>query len=345
MGKKKSKTQKYKQNQKRKNQKTQKEAVQKTETVKNTTKNTNQLVTKDKVKYNVALTEPKILKNNQQKSKKQNKIKELFAKIKRKISENKVKKLELKKSKEKEKLKQARQEAKNNNYSNKNNNKSIQKKQPVKTKKAEDNKKRNIFIRLLIDLKNNSHIIFNSILIIIFIIMLIGLIRINTFKAGSIIYICCIVVFLMAVAISYNKYLSGKLFTIILSVAMGFAIYHMQYTYDFIRNLNTNVYEYKTYYVVTFDSSANRSIYNINNKKVGLLKENCINIERKLNTKLDSISYYEYEDMNLLFRDFFNREVRAILVNDNQYKYLKNNIEENSRPVKILYEFKVNAKK
>ena len=126
---------------------------------------------------------------------------------------------------------------------------------------------------------------------------------------------------------------------------MCFAIYNMQYTYDFVRNLNSNEYEYKTYYVVTFNNGRNKSIYNINNKKVGLLKDNSTNIERSLNIKLDNVIYVVYEDANLLYKDFYNQETRAIIVNDNQYKYLKNNIEENSRDIKILYTFKANGRK
>ena len=46
-----------------------------------------------------------------------------------------------------------------------------------------------------------------------------------------------------------------------------------------------------------------------------------------------------------MFNDFYNQNFRAVLVNENQYKYMKNMISENAREVKILYEFKANAKK
>ena len=81
------------------------------------------------------------------------------------------------------------------------------------------------------------------------------------------------------------------------------------------------------------------------NKKVGLYKENTINIERKLNTKIGNINYIEYDNLNEMFDDFYDQRFRAVLVNENQYKYMKNYINENSRDVKILYEFKANAKK
>ena len=211
--------------------------------------------------------------------------------------------------------------------------------------KKEEMKKKNSFIRFIYGVHSNMYIVFNAVLILFFIFLLIGINRIEVFKTSTIVYISAMIIFLMLVAISYNKYFSGKIFTIILCAGMGYAIYQMNYTYDFINNLNSNVYEYKTYYVVTFNNSQNKSIYNINNKKVGLLKDNSTNIERKLNTKLDKVNYTEYEDINELYSDFYSQKFRAIIVNENQYTYLKNNIYENARDVKIIYEFKANAKK
>jgi len=209
---------------------------------------------------------------------------------------------------------------------------------------ANNLKKKNIFWRLLYESKVNNHIIFNALLLITFIILIIGLFRIEVFKVGTILYISGILLFLIIIALSYNKFISGKVFTIILCLGMGFGIYKMQYTYDFIRNLAFNKYEYKTYYVVTFNTPINKSIYTINNKNVGLLKENCVNVERRLNTKLEKVNYLLYDDINSLFDDFYSSKYRAIIVNENQYKYLENNV-FNTKPVKILYEFKANAKK
>ena len=334
MSKKKSKTQKYKHNQKRKQQKIIKQ--------KEVTKE-KQLVTKDQVKYNVGLNyEKDIIKKDIPKLKKEKKKINIYQKIQKEFN-NLKKQL----NKVKEYL-----NSKIDNFKKRIKIKKKREKEPKivlpKLKKTEKNKKENLkqnkFIRLLIYIKNNIHILFNSIIITTFIIMIIGLIRIKMYEASTIIYISCIVLFLMTVAISYNKYISGKIFTTIIVIGMILAIYKMQYTYDFIRNLNSSEYEYKTYYVVTFDNGLNRSIYNINNKKVGLFKENCTNIERKLNTKLNKVKYLEYEDLNKLFDDFYDQEFRALIVNENQYKFLENKI-VNNRQVKILYEFEANAKK
>lgn len=334
MAKKKSKTQKYKHNQKRKQQKIIKQ--------KEVTKE-KQLVAKDQVKYNVGLNyEKDIIKKDIPKLKKEKKKINIYQKIQKEFN-NLKKQL----NKVKEYL-----NSKIDNFKKRIKIKKKREKEPKivlpKLKKTEKNKKENLkqnkFIRFLICIKNNIHILFNSIIITTFIIMIIGLIRIKMYEASTIIYISCIVLFLMTVAISYNKYISGKIFTTIIVIGMILAIYKMQYTYDFIRNLNSSEYEYKTYYVVTFDNGLNRSIYNINNKKVGLFKENCTNIERKLNTKLNKVKYLEYKDLNKLFDDFYDQEFRALIVNENQYKFLENKI-VNNRQVKILYEFEANAKK
>ena len=292
-----------------------------------------QLVDKDKVKYNVVLAKTQ---ENQSKSlpekeatiKKDLKIKETLNKISTNTKEffSKIKS-KLKKNKPEEKKKYVKKDKKNKN------------------KKVEEVKPKNIFLRALYELRKNFHILFNVALIITYIILLIGLIRSNAFTKGTIIYISCIVIFLTIVATSYTKYLSGKIFSIIIIAGMILGIYKIQYTYDFINNLNSNEYEYKTYYVVTFNNGQNKSIYNVNNKKVCLLKDNSKNIQRKLNTKLDSVIYVEHEDPNMLYSEFYNTNCRAIIVNENQYKYLTNNIEQNSRNIKILYEFKANGRK
>lgn len=304
-------------------------------TIKKVETPTKQIVDKDKVKYNVVLTDETLKKERIKEEIKKEIKEEIKTEIKQQIKNEQPSKKESLKHKTNTILSKIR-------TINKNKIKKIKKSKKSKTK---EEKPKNIFLRLIYELKNNLHILFNSALIVTYIFLLTGLIRTNTFSTGAIIYISCIVIFLSIVAIGYNKYLSGKVFSLLIICGMGLAIYNMQYTYDFIRNLNTNKYEYKEYYVVTFNNGRNKSIYNINNKKVGLLKENSTNIERILNTKLDSVNYIEYDDPNQLYSDFYNQKYRAIIVNDNQYKYLTNNIERSTRTVKILYKFKANGRK
>ena len=378
MAKKKSKTQKKKQNIKKKTQSVKTKVTEAKNSTKKTSKTletpivetkkvSKRVVDKNKVKYNVLFTAEALKKISKKKkeNKKTTKIETLKQKLNIVISFlkkyilliiNFIKKYTsivlkhlkayykktisfIKKYYEKLKIKL---------------NKKTSKKKPTKPKKKTVSKKKqtqkeeppkNLVKKIFYILKNNLHIAFNALLIITFVILLTGLIRTRVFTTGSIVYISCIALFLMIVAMSYTKYLSGKIYSLFIACCMFAGIHYMQYTYDFINNLNTSQYEYKEYYIVTFNNGRNKSIYNINNKKVGLLKDNSTNIQRILNIKLDSINYIEYEDQNAFYEDFYNQEYRAIIVNDNQYKYLTNNISDNSRSVKILYKFQANAKK
>ena len=80
-------------------------------------------------------------------------------------------------------------------------------------------------------------------------------------------------------------------------------------------------------------------------RKVGILKDNEINVERKLNTKLDKVNYIEYDNLTDMYNDFYNQKFRAVVVTENQYKYLLNNEATGAKAVKILYEFEANAQK
>jgi len=350
------------------NEETKKKKKIQDETKKESTKKP-KLEDKNKVIYNIALKtkeleekekkketkklikeEINIAKNNKvdNKEEKEFNLKELFKNFKSKLKNLNKK---IKDKHEENKIKRFVNKAKKENDLAIKNSKNLKEEiteEDLKERKRQikrDNlKRKNIFFRIIITYIENRHILYNAILIVIFIILLLGLIRIDVFSASTITYISCITGFLILVAISYNKYFSGKLFTILISAGMIFAIYQMQYTYDFINNFNTSAYESKTYYVVAIDSTKNKSIYNINNKKVGLLKDNSTNIERKLDTKLDKVDYIEYDDMDQMFNDFYKQNIRAVLVNENQYIYMLNKINENSRNVKILYEFKVNEK-
>lgn len=210
-----------------------------------------------------------------------------------------------------------------------------------------DLKKSNLFINRLKNcykiLFKKKYIFLNVFVLLTYFFLLLGLITVEVYSLKVIFFIGGLLLFLLLIAISYTKYLSGKIFTVILVLIMSFSIYKLQYNYDFIRGLNTQKYEKKTFYIVTFDTNINRNVYVLNNKKIGLLEENSLNIERKLNTKLDNIHYLTYKNMNDLTSSFYNQEFRGIIVNENQYKYLQNS--NYSRSIKILYEFYVNGAK
>lgn len=211
-------------------------------------------------------------------------------------------------------------------------------------KPLKDYSKSNIFVRTCVTIYRNLHIVFNSIILITFILLILGLVLPGVYETKTIIFYCSLLLFLIIVAISQNKYISGKIFTLILTVGMIFAITNLNNTYDFINIMNTSKYTYKTYYVVAFDNNINRSIHSINNKKVGVIKEVESKTTKILNTKISNVTYLPYENEDLLFEDFYNQKFRALIVNDNQLKFLENN-PKNNKKIKILHEFKAVTEK
>lgn len=356
MAKKKSKTQKQRKNLKKKR----KIAAQ----VKG------QVTTKKDVLYNVALTNPDIFKDiskkaNQENNNTLNKPKKIDKKNndsfrfkdnkKKNVSNEKTKKnVNISKKTDKiiNKKENIQSDAKidknvniqfdtkiGKNVTNKVDNKELKK---VDTK--EDKKIENVSISTKVN--NVVSIIFNAILVLSFIILLIGCIRVDVFSKKEIIIGSVLTIFLMLIALSYNKYISGKIFTIILVTVMAFATYKLQYTYDFIHNLNSAKYEYKTYYLVGFDTPMNVNVYSVGDRNVGLLVDNNINVQRKLNTIVNRVNYIIYDNEDLLFNSLYNSDVRALLLTENQYKYLQIDSKFHSeKKLKVLYEFKVNAPK
>ena len=204
---------------------------------------------------------------------------------------------------------------------------------------------KNKFLKALVIFHENLYIPFDTIIVLTYIILIVGMCRVQVIPSSTIKYIAGIVGFLSIVAISLNKYISGRIFTLLITAGMCCGIYYLNYTYDFINNLNTKLYEYQEYYVVSLDNGRNKSIYNINNKKVGIVEENSKNVKHVLNTKLDRVSYVVYKDQEKLYSDFLDNKTRAIIVKENQYKYIQNNNINPGIKVKILYKFNVNTKK
>ena len=71
---------------------------------------------------------------------------------------------------------------------------------------------------------------------------------------------------------------------------------------------------------------------------------NAIYRKEVLNTKIKKVTYLEFENNNELFDAFYGQNFRAMIVTENQYKYLENN-PRNNKKIKILHEFKAVTEK
>lgn len=206
-------------------------------------------------------------------------------------------------------------------------------------KEVKREKSKHFIVNVFYFIKDNLFLLFNTVLGLTFIFLLIGMIETHAFSRNFIIYVSCLLVFLILIAMSYNKYFSGRLLTILLCCGMGFAIYKLQYNYDFLDSLDHRNYETKTYYVVTFDNNLTKKVYSLTNKKVGILKDNQTNIKRKFNIKVDNVNYVECSDLETMANAFYGSEMRAVIVTPNQYRYLSSSENRYNRKIKILYTF------
>ena len=126
---------------------------------------------------------------------------------------------------------------------------------------------------------------------------------------------------------------------------MAIAIIRINDTYDYIHSLDKINYETKTYYVVTLDSVRNTKIYNLNNKKIALLKGNEVNEEKILNIKLDGVRYELYEDFDVMINGLFSSNYRAVILSKEEYNRMENTQFDNRKKTKILYTFEAVSKK
>lgn len=93
-----------------------------------------------------------------------------------------------------------------------------------------DYSKHNVVVRALVKTYRNLHVIFNAVIIATFLILGLAAFKVEVYETSTIIYFGSLLLFLILVAIFQNKYLSGKVFTILLVAGMIFVTSKIQYT-------------------------------------------------------------------------------------------------------------------
>lgn len=140
----------------------------------------------------------------------------------------------------------------------------------------------------------------------------------------AIIYIL-ISILLIRIYFTKNKliYNSLQLICIISNIIMFYNIIELNKNYSYIENIITNKYEYKTYNVYVLKSTKYNSIKELNNKKIGILKENKNNLKTIINTKID-VNYIEYNNEQELQHDIENGIIQSYIIeNSNNNKIRK----------------------
>lgn len=124
----------------------------------------------------------------------------------------------------------------------------------------------------------------------------------------------------------------GVLLTILCNIIFFFFIIEINSKYDYIDNIKYNKYTYEIYNVYV---QKRNPIYNeiskLENKKIGMLKENNNNIKERLASEI-SIKYKVYNNINELEKAIQNGEIQAFIIKEAIY----NNIKEEGINLKDL---------
>ena len=111
--------------------------------------------------------------------------------------------------------------------------------------------------------------------------------------------------------------------TIILNLIVIYNINALNNDYSYINNVISEKYQYNDYYILVKKNTKYSSLDKINNKKVGILRNNRINVESTINNKV-KINYIEYGNNQELLNSIDNNEVQAIIISKRTYQKLNN---------------------
>ena len=129
-------------------------------------------------------------------------------------------------------------------------------------------------------------------------------------------------VILLALYLSKNqkKYNAGVFITLLLNIVLLFNIVDMNKNYNFIENIVHKNYNYLTYnlYVQKSNTTYN-NIYKLENKSIGLLNTNEINVEDQINKKI-KVEYKIYDNIDELREWIQSGEIQAFIIDSNVKK-------------------------
>lgn len=179
------------------------------------------------------------------------------------------------------------------------------------------------------------------ILIITSLIYMIGIITINLYPTHNF-YITLILATLTTITILcyLNKknqiYNTGIILTIIFNVITIYNINDLNQKYSYIDNIMSQKYEYNTYniYVQKKNPKYNK-LDKLNNKKIGMLKNNSENICNLLNKEITITCYY-YNKLEDLASSLESGEIQSIILSTYQTEQLEKSNIQIKKKIRII---------
>lgn len=182
--------------------------------------------------------------------------------------------------------------------------------------------------------------------IILNIIHIIGIYLIDIYSPIEKLFIICISLIISILSyICYTSkkniiYNSGIILTIIFNITTLYNIDILNNNYDYISNIVTNEYSYKTYNVyVQKKNTKYNNIETLNNKKIGTLNSNsnniCLYITNTIN--IDCIKYNTLEDIEKAIQE---GEIQSFIIEERIYNKIDDN-KDIKKQTRSIYQTKI----
>lgn len=158
--------------------------------------------------------------------------------------------------------------------------------------------------------------------------------------------ITTIIVLLTSIVISLITFLNKSIkvynvsvfFTFLLNIILIYTIYDTNQNYDFINNIITDKYRYITYNVyVQKKNTTYSNIEKLENKKIGLLKNNNENVCSIINNKTN-VECIIYNNIDEIDYALANGEIQSFAIKKDNQKYKDSELSKRTR---VIYKTKI----
>ena len=182
-------------------------------------------------------------------------------------------------------------------------------------------------------------------LIVLTLFLIIGLINVKMLnRTQNIIIITSLIALLVLSCKMYfskkiKYYNAGAFLTLILNIILLFEIVTINNRYEYLQNLSSREYTYKTYEV--YVQKSNTTYNNLNKlegKRIGLLRDNDKNVINYLDN-LVNINYFEYDDIESIYEGIRTGEIQAFIINSDSKDELIEN--KYSNKIRVIYTNKI----
>lgn len=131
---------------------------------------------------------------------------------------------------------------------------------------------------------------------------------------------------------------------IIFNVIFGFGIKYIGDTMSFVNVLSNNLLQQEEYYLMTLDKNNYSSVKDLQNKNIGIYKNNNSDGALEKISKKIKFKSNEYSDVLLMFEDLKDKKIDAVIINNSVKTLLDTELKDLDIELKEIYNFNISIK-